>query len=147
MDYNCSPKATCEWTESEQRNKCICNAGYEGDGFKCTELEVSCVTVISIIPIKYHNYSSYEIVDNNSIPYIRTTFAMFMLLVCTMKPLESLFASATKAMMVTVSSASLLPSASNRMIVDRIHSVMLVCACARMVSNGMLVICKSRLLM
>lgn len=68
---------------------------------------------------------------------------MLMPLAFTMKPLANLFVSVTKGMRVMASFASLPLSANNRMIVDRIHSVMLECACARMVSNGMLVICKS----
>ncbi|KAG4067397.1 hypothetical protein HA402_011951, partial [Bradysia odoriphaga] len=43
IENNCSPYAQCEWVESELRNKCVCNPQYEGNGYVCTEVEVSCI--------------------------------------------------------------------------------------------------------
>lgn len=45
VENNCSVYAQCEWVESELRNKCVCNPQYEGDGYVCTEVEVSCIYV------------------------------------------------------------------------------------------------------
>lgn len=45
VEDNCSPNAKCDWVEELQRSICKCHPGFEGDGHKCTELEVSCVTV------------------------------------------------------------------------------------------------------
>lgn len=45
IENNCSPYAQCEWVESELRNKCVCNPQYEGNGYVCTEVEVSCIYV------------------------------------------------------------------------------------------------------
>lgn len=45
VENNCSPYAQCEWVESELRNKCVCNPQYEGNGYVCTEVEVSCIYV------------------------------------------------------------------------------------------------------
>lgn len=47
VENNCSPNAQCEWVESELRNKCVCNPQYEGNGYTCTEMEVSCIYVRS----------------------------------------------------------------------------------------------------
>lgn len=45
MENTCHQNAKCDWVESEMRNKCVCNPGYEGDGYECVEHEVSCLIV------------------------------------------------------------------------------------------------------
>lgn len=62
VENNCSPYAQCEWVESELRNKCVCNPQYEGNGYVCTEVEVSCiyvsicsVTILIETHLNFHN--------------------------------------------------------------------------------------------
>lgn len=45
VNFNCHQNAKCEWFEAELRNKCVCDAGYEGNGHQCVEREVSCLYV------------------------------------------------------------------------------------------------------
>ncbi|XP_054262351.1 nidogen isoform X2 [Macrosteles quadrilineatus] len=39
---NCHPQAQCIYITSEGSYQCQCNAGYEGDGYECSEIELSC---------------------------------------------------------------------------------------------------------
>lgn len=55
IENNCGSHASCEWVESELRNKCICDSGYEGNGYECVEQEVSCLFV------SYKLYNAYAI--------------------------------------------------------------------------------------
>uniref|UniRef100_A0A182XKY2 Nidogen n=1 Tax=Anopheles quadriannulatus TaxID=34691 RepID=A0A182XKY2_ANOQN len=43
VENNCSPHANCEWRDSSYRHECICNPGYDGNGYTCVEKEVSCL--------------------------------------------------------------------------------------------------------
>lgn len=43
VENHCSPLANCEWNEHQYRYECVCNPGYDGDGFTCVEKEVSCL--------------------------------------------------------------------------------------------------------
>ncbi|ETN61938.1 nidogen [Anopheles darlingi] len=43
VENNCSPHANCEWRENLYRYECICNPGYDGNGYTCVEKEVSCL--------------------------------------------------------------------------------------------------------
>lgn len=45
VENTCHQNAKCEWVESELRNKCVCNPGYDGNGYECIEREVSCLFV------------------------------------------------------------------------------------------------------
>lgn len=47
VENTCHQNANCIWIESELRNKCVCNPGYDGNGYKCEEHEVSCIVVSS----------------------------------------------------------------------------------------------------
>lgn len=47
VENNCHHNANCEWVESELHNKCVCNPGYEGNGYECVEKEISCLFVSS----------------------------------------------------------------------------------------------------
>uniref|UniRef100_A0A182NFC0 Nidogen n=1 Tax=Anopheles dirus TaxID=7168 RepID=A0A182NFC0_9DIPT len=42
VENNCSPHANCEWRDSVYRYECICNPGFDGNGYTCVEKEVSC---------------------------------------------------------------------------------------------------------
>ncbi|XP_035915634.1 nidogen [Anopheles stephensi] len=42
VENNCSPHANCEWRDNVYRYECICNPGYDGNGYTCVEKEVSC---------------------------------------------------------------------------------------------------------
>lgn len=53
VENNCDPNANCEWIEIELTNKCVCNPRYEGDGYSCTEIELSCIYVNIYIYICY----------------------------------------------------------------------------------------------
>ncbi|XP_067009862.1 nidogen isoform X2 [Anabrus simplex] len=41
----CHPYAQCVYSATQRRFQCQCNAGYEGDGYDCNELDVSCLDV------------------------------------------------------------------------------------------------------
>lgn len=41
----CHPHAQCVFVPTKGQYQCQCNAGYEGDGFECTEIDVSCLLV------------------------------------------------------------------------------------------------------
>uniref|UniRef100_A0A1Q3FIC5 Putative low-density lipoprotein receptor n=1 Tax=Culex tarsalis TaxID=7177 RepID=A0A1Q3FIC5_CULTA len=43
VENNCSPLANCEWDEHQYRYQCVCNPGYDGNGYTCVEKEVSCL--------------------------------------------------------------------------------------------------------
>lgn len=43
VENNCSPSANCEWDEHQYRYQCVCNPGYDGNGYTCVEKEVSCL--------------------------------------------------------------------------------------------------------
>lgn len=45
VENTCHQNAKCEWVESESLNKCVCNPGFEGNGYDCVEHEVSCLFV------------------------------------------------------------------------------------------------------
>lgn len=45
VENTCHRNANCEWVESELRYKCVCNPGFEGDGYECIEREISCLFV------------------------------------------------------------------------------------------------------
>lgn len=42
VDNNCNRNANCEWSELEQTFQCVCNPGYDGDGYFCEEKPISC---------------------------------------------------------------------------------------------------------
>lgn len=60
IENNCNPYAQCEWVESELRNRCVCNPQYEGNGYECTEVEVSCIYV-GVIRVISSSQSTYII--------------------------------------------------------------------------------------
>lgn len=41
----CHPHAQCVFIPPKGQYQCQCNAGYEGDGYECTEIDVSCLQV------------------------------------------------------------------------------------------------------
>uniref|UniRef100_A0A182JJM2 Nidogen n=1 Tax=Anopheles atroparvus TaxID=41427 RepID=A0A182JJM2_ANOAO len=43
VENNCSPNANCEWRDNVYRYECICNPGFDGNGYTCVEKEVSCL--------------------------------------------------------------------------------------------------------
>ncbi|XP_055547444.1 nidogen [Wyeomyia smithii] len=43
VENHCSPFANCEWSDHQYRYECVCNPGYDGDGYSCIEKEVSCL--------------------------------------------------------------------------------------------------------
>ncbi|XP_058453091.1 nidogen [Malaya genurostris] len=43
VENHCSPLANCEWNENQYRYECVCNPGYDGNGYTCVEKEVSCL--------------------------------------------------------------------------------------------------------
>lgn len=42
---NCNPFANCEWIDNHRQYECVCNPGYDGNGYNCVEKEVSCINV------------------------------------------------------------------------------------------------------
>lgn len=61
VDNNCSPYGECLWVESELRNKCVCNPQYEGNGYECTEVEVSCLDVSVLIYLFRRRNANHKI--------------------------------------------------------------------------------------
>ena len=47
VENNCHGDATCEWDENESRRKCVCKAGFFGDGYECLTQEISCLDDVS----------------------------------------------------------------------------------------------------
>ncbi|XP_055600604.1 nidogen-like [Uranotaenia lowii] len=43
VENNCSPLANCEWNDHQYKYECVCNPGYDGNGYTCVEKEVSCL--------------------------------------------------------------------------------------------------------
>lgn len=47
VENNCHPNATCDWSPHQMRNKCVCNRGFEGNGYECIEVssDTTCLIV------------------------------------------------------------------------------------------------------
>lgn len=58
---NCHAYAKCVWMENELRSRCVCDPGYEGDGYKCVEHEVSCLIVsLLLVLMREHLLTFYS---------------------------------------------------------------------------------------
>lgn len=49
VETNCHQNASCTWVPHQTRNLCVCNPGFEGNGYECIEIskDVSCLIVSS----------------------------------------------------------------------------------------------------
>lgn len=47
VESNCHPNASCKLVAHEIRHACVCNPGFEGNGYECLEIsnDTSCLLV------------------------------------------------------------------------------------------------------